>query len=91
MPTKNDCPRQSMRVPRVVWVLGFVSLLMDISSEMIHAVLPLFNFESGLIYASSPGAIMLRGFQRRFFAQPSGFPERCWRIYDNKNFLGGYG
>ncbi len=42
MPTKNDCPRQSMRVPRVVWVLGFVSLLMDISSEMIHAVLPLF-------------------------------------------------
>ena len=30
------------RVPRTVWVLGFVSLLMDVSSEMIHAVLPLF-------------------------------------------------
>ena len=29
-------------IPRTVWVLGFVSLLMDISSEMIHAVLPLF-------------------------------------------------
>ena len=29
-------------IPRVVWVLGFVSLLMDISSEMIHAILPLF-------------------------------------------------
>ena len=30
------------RIPRTVWVLGFVSLLMDVSSEMIHAVLPLF-------------------------------------------------
>ncbi len=29
-------------VPRTVWVLGMVSLLMDISSEMIHALLPLF-------------------------------------------------
>ena len=30
------------RVPRTVWALGFVSLFMDISSEMIHALLPLF-------------------------------------------------
>jgi len=30
------------RVPRGVWVLGFVSLLMDISSEMIHSLLPMF-------------------------------------------------
>lgn len=29
-------------LPRTVWVLGFVSLLMDISSESIHAILPLF-------------------------------------------------
>ena len=29
-------------IPKTVWVLGFVSLLMDISSEMIHALLPLF-------------------------------------------------
>jgi MFS family permease len=29
-------------VPRTVWVLGFVSLLMDISSEMIHSLLPLY-------------------------------------------------
>ncbi len=29
-------------IPRGVWVLGFVSLFMDVSSEMIHAVLPLF-------------------------------------------------
>jgi len=30
------------RVPQAVWVLGFVSLLMDISSEMIHSLLPVF-------------------------------------------------
>ncbi len=30
------------RIPRGVWVLGGVSLLMDVSSEMIHSLLPLF-------------------------------------------------
>src|SRR5260221_12965743 len=30
------------RIPIGVWVLGFVSMLMDISSEMIHSLLPLF-------------------------------------------------
>ncbi len=29
-------------VPRGVWVLGFVSMLMDISSEIIHALLPVY-------------------------------------------------
>jgi MFS family permease len=29
-------------LPRNVWVLGFVSLLMDLSSEVYHALLPLF-------------------------------------------------
>jgi len=32
----------SARIPGGVWVLGFVSLLMDVSSEMIHSLLPLF-------------------------------------------------
>ena len=30
------------KIPRGIWVLGFVSMLMDISSEMIHSLLPLF-------------------------------------------------
>lgn len=30
------------KIPSGVWVLGFVSMLMDISSEMIHSLLPLF-------------------------------------------------
>jgi MFS family permease len=29
-------------IPRGVWALGFVSMFMDISSEMIHALLPLY-------------------------------------------------
>ena len=30
------------RVPGPVWVLGFVSMLMDISSEIVHSLLPMF-------------------------------------------------
>ncbi len=30
------------RVPGAVWTIGFVSLFMDVSSEMIHALLPLY-------------------------------------------------
>src|SRR4029079_5806990 len=29
-------------IPGGVWALGFVSLLMDVSSEMIHSLLPLY-------------------------------------------------
>jgi MFS family permease len=32
----------SSPLPRGIWVLGFVSLLMDVSSEMIHSLLPMF-------------------------------------------------
>src|SRR5256885_17078659 len=36
-------PTYSIRnIPPSVWVLGFVSMLMDISSEMIHALLPVY-------------------------------------------------
>ena len=30
------------RIPRTVWALGFVSLFMDLSSELVHALLPLY-------------------------------------------------
>jgi len=30
------------QIPSSIWMLGFVSLLMDISSEMIHSLLPMF-------------------------------------------------
>lgn len=36
-------PADAVRsIPPGVWVLGFVSMLMDISSEMIHALLPIY-------------------------------------------------
>ena len=38
MPT----PPRPTALPRAIWVLGFVSLLMDVSSELIHSLLPLF-------------------------------------------------
>ncbi|KPJ91699.1 MAG: MFS transporter [Gammaproteobacteria bacterium SG8_11] len=34
--------QQKTSIPRGVWALGFVSLFMDISSEMIHGLLPVF-------------------------------------------------
>ncbi len=34
--------RSRPRLPRNVWILGFVSLLMDLSSEIYHSLLPLF-------------------------------------------------
>lgn len=36
-------PKPSWRdIPKPIWALGFVSLLMDLSSEMIHALLPVY-------------------------------------------------
>ena len=35
-------PVSRPRLPRNVWILGFVSLLMDLSSEIYHALLPAF-------------------------------------------------
>ena len=35
-------PPDRPRMPRAVWVLGFVSLFMDMSSELVHAVLPVY-------------------------------------------------
>ncbi|MBW8078746.1 MAG: MFS transporter, partial [Gallionella sp.] len=39
---KQENDRVLSRIPASVWVLGFVSLLMDVSSEMIHSLLPLY-------------------------------------------------
>lgn len=39
--TVPDAPN-GRRLPAGIWALGFVSMLMDISSEMIHALLPVY-------------------------------------------------
>lgn len=45
------------QIPRSVWVLGFVSMMMDISSEMIHSLLPLFMVTTLNASAFSVGLI----------------------------------
>src|SRR6266498_154256 len=43
-PTPGTASQPSLLrdIPPGIWALGFVSLLMDISSEMIHALLPVY-------------------------------------------------
>jgi MFS family permease len=42
MPGKSGSIHRLGGIPGGVWALGFVSLLMDVSSEMIHALLPIY-------------------------------------------------
>jgi MFS family permease len=44
-------------IPRAIWLLGFVSLLMDTSSELIHSLLPVFLFNSLHISTLAIGVI----------------------------------
>ena len=45
------------RIPAAIWALGFVSLLMDVSSELIHSLLPVFMFTALGASALSIGLI----------------------------------
>lgn len=42
MPFSTAAKGTLRQIPAGIWVLGFVSMLMDVSSEMIHSLLPLF-------------------------------------------------
>lgn len=58
---------RTIRLPAGIWMLGFVSLFMDLSSEMIHGLLPVFlvavvgasAFAVGLIEGIAEGAASL--------------------------------
>jgi len=41
-PATAEAPRTRPSIPGGVWALGLVSLFMDVSSEMVHALLPVF-------------------------------------------------
>jgi MFS family permease len=51
--------QSALRIPAGIWVLGFVSMLMDISSEMIHSLLPLFMV--GTLGASALAVGLIEG------------------------------
>ncbi len=48
------------QLPKSIWILGFVSMLTDISSEMIHSLLPLFMV--GTLGASTLTVGVIEGF-----------------------------
>ncbi len=57
---KSNGPRPIWRqIPKGVWALGFVSMLMDISSEMIHSLLPVFMLTT--LHASSLSIGLIEG------------------------------
>ena len=59
-PPPDAAPRPPRAaLPAGIWVLGFVSLLMDISSEMIHSLLPLFMV--GTLGASALAVGLIEG------------------------------
>lgn len=49
--------KSAPRIPASIWVLGFVSLLMDVSSELIHSLLPVFMFTTLGVSALAIGLI----------------------------------
>ncbi len=42
----NPAVKSAPAIPRSIWMLGFVSLFMDVSSELIHGLLPVFMVTS---------------------------------------------
>ena len=44
-------------IPRAIWALGFVSLFMDVSSEMMHGLLPVFLVGTLCVSAATLGWI----------------------------------
>jgi MFS family permease len=40
--TRSNTKAELFRIPRTIWALGFVSLFMDLSSELVHSLLPVF-------------------------------------------------
>ncbi|MEP6832232.1 MAG: MFS transporter, partial [Gemmatimonas sp.] len=58
MTTTTEGTKSVIRqIPSGIWVLGFVSMLMDISSEMIHSLLPLFMVTTLGISVAAVGVI----------------------------------
>lgn len=46
----NQTQVKAEKIPLTVWVLGFASMLTDVSTELIHAILP--NFMTSVLHAS---------------------------------------
>jgi MFS family permease len=68
------------RMPRAIWALGLVSLFMDVSSEMIHGLLPIFVV--GTLGASAFALGLMEGIAEAvasLLKLPSGWLSDRWR------------
>jgi MFS family permease len=68
------------RMPRAIWALGLVSLFMDVSSEMIHGLLPIFVV--GTLGASAFALGLMEGVAEAvasILKLPSGWLSDRWR------------
>jgi len=66
-------PAALRAIPKGVWALGFVSLFMDISSEMIHALLPVYMV--AVLGTSAFAVGLIEVLPRRPPPSPRCFPE----------------
>ena len=63
----HDVASPASRIPRTIWALGFVSLFMDMSSELVHSLLPVLlagglgasALAIGLIEGAAEGLVMV--------------------------------
>src|SRR4051794_23204240 len=65
---RGEIPKAAARIPSTVWMLGFVSMFMDISSEMIHALLPVFLVS--VLGASALAVGAIEGIDRQHHEGP---------------------
>ena len=68
------------RIPQAIWALGLVSLFMDVSSEMIHGLLPIFLV--GTLGASALALGLIEGIAEAIASilkLPSGWLSDHWR------------
>jgi MFS family permease len=64
---QDATPATTPRIPRTIWALGFVSLFMDMSSELVHSLLPVLlatglgasALAIGLIEGAAEGLVMV--------------------------------
>ena len=80
-------PAAQPACPASIWALGFVSLLMDISSEMIHSLLPVFLVTA--LGASTLAVGLIEGVGRSHRADRQGVLRRAQRLARPAQAAGG--
>jgi len=65
----------SIKLPAGIWALGFVSMFMDVSSEMIHALLPIYLVT--VLGASTLSIGFIEGMPKRRRTLRRSSPAHC--------------